>query len=56
MNSRTAQNALNFFLSKRFTITGDELLAAVEVVRELQVEVNNGGAQDSESGSPKTED
>lgn len=52
MNKRIAQNALNFILSDRFTFTGEDLLPAVEVVRELQVFLADGNQANSEGGAP----
>ena len=50
MDKRIAQNALNFILSKRFTITGEDFLAVVEVVRELQSVIADGSAPNPRTG------
>jgi hypothetical protein len=54
MDKRIAQNALNFLLSKRFTITGEDFLAVVEVVRELQTVTADGITPDTPSGDIKS--
>lgn len=42
MDKRVAQNALNFLLSDRFTFNGEDFLPLTEIVRELQVILNDG--------------
>ncbi len=53
MDKRIAQNALNFFLSERFTFKGPDFLPLMEVVRELQADLLNGPAPDPKSGDTK---
>lgn len=52
MDIRVAQNALNFFLSKKFKYDGTDFMAIVEIVRELQAVVASGQAQDTPGGPP----
>lgn len=51
MDNRVAQNALNFFLSKKFKYDGTDFMAIVEIVRELQAVVASGQAQDTPGGT-----
>ena len=48
MDKRLAQNALNFFLSDRFSYKGTDFMPLVEVVRELQAII--GGSETDTSG------
>ena len=52
MDKRVAQNAVNFFLSKRFTFTGEDFLPLAEVIKELQA-VLNGPEANPEGGHPE---
>ena len=53
MDIRVARNALNFFLSDRFTFSGEDFLPLTEVIRELQYEVAHGAEGDTSSGPPE---
>ena len=50
MDKRIAQNGLNFILSDRLTFSGTDFLPLAEFVRDLQAEIINVAAQDSQSG------
>ena len=50
MDKRIANNALNYFLSKKFTFDGTDLMPLVEIVRDLQAIVKDGNPPDTQSG------
>ncbi len=50
MDKRIVQNGINFILSKRMNFTGEDFLPLAEFVRELQTELTNGTAQDTQGG------
>jgi hypothetical protein len=54
VDKRVASNALNYFLSKKFTYDGTDYLAITEIVRDLQ-EIIGGHTSDPESGHPQTD-
>jgi hypothetical protein len=56
MDTRIAQNALNFILSDRMTLKGSDVLPLVEIVNALQQEVQNGPTPNPQDGSDQTED
>jgi hypothetical protein len=51
MTPRVAQNVLNFMLSDRLHITGEDILPVAEIVRELQADINNGQKENTENGA-----
>jgi len=55
MNNRIAQNALNYFLSKKFTFDGTDFSPLLEIVRDLQTDIASGTTANQESGAPETE-
>lgn len=54
MDNRIAQNALNFFLSKKFTYDGTDFMALVEIVRELQATINESAENPQGGTTPGT--
>jgi len=50
MDSRVAQNALNFILSDRFTFKGTDTLPLVEIITHLQKELDHGAEGNPQSG------
>lgn len=52
MDKRIVQNALNFFLSDRFSFKGTDTLPLVEIIRELQAQLGDGRETDTQDGAP----
>lgn len=55
MDKRIATNALNFFLSDRFTFSGKDFLPLAEIIRELQAELD-GSEDDTQDRHNKDSD
>lgn len=54
MDKRIAQNALNYFLSDKFSFKGSDFLPLAEIVRELQGEIG-GGTEDPQDRHSEAE-
>ena len=52
MDKRIAQNALNFFLSDRFTFKGTDAMPFIEIIRELQAALGDGPETNTQDGAP----
>ena len=50
MDKRIAQNIQNFLLSDRFTYKGNDTLAVLEAIRELQKVIGDGRTDNAQGG------
>lgn len=50
MDKRVAQNAINYFLSDKFSFQGTDFLPLAEIIRELQTVIGDGAEENPPSG------
>lgn len=55
MDKRIAQNIQNFLLSDRFTYKGNDTLAVLEAIRELQKVIGDGRTDNAQGGDTQAE-